>query len=158
MRNDYKAPWGWKLILITGILLVILGAVLFAEPNPVVSFIIWITILGCAAFGIYGYHIGHKHLKIKRLGWTKKVSFSEISSAEVKPNAMKGSIRSFGNGGLFGYVGSFRNSILGSYKAYVTKKENTVLIETTDEKRILVSPDKPDEFVEVLNRKINHTI
>lgn len=62
-----------------------------------------------------------------------------------------GSIRTFGIGGLFGYIGYFKNSILGSYKAYATNSEKAVLIETSD-KPIIVTPDDPDLFVKNLNQ------
>ncbi len=52
----------------------------------------------------------------------------------------------FGIGGLFGYVGYFRNSILKGYKAYVTHRDKTVVI-TTEEEQVVISPDDPEAFV-----------
>lgn len=58
------------------------------------------------------------------------------------------STRTFGNGGLFGYYGSFRNKELGSFKMYATHREYGVLIEA--DKNYVITPDRPDEFVEAV--------
>ncbi len=60
-----------------------------------------------------------------------------------------GSIRAMGIGGLFGFVGYYRNEILGTYKAYATNEFSTVVLDLSGEK-IVVTPDKPDEFAEAV--------
>ena len=65
-----------------------------------------------------------------------------------------GSIRLFGIGGVFGYIGNFKNSILGNYKAYVTHRKKTVLIVTKESQKILISPDDPVEFIHSLRSAI----
>lgn len=154
MRQNFRAPWDWKLIATTTGLLLFLGGLIFLKLGPIPSVIMWSIILGCAAFGVYGYSIQKGQLEILRLGWSKKIDLDEITNIEAKPHAMMGSIRTFANGGLFGYVGNFRNSILGSYKAYATKGENTVVIETTDHDKIVVTPDDPDKFIECLDKQL----
>lgn len=56
-RVQFRAPWDKKLTTITGILVVLLGALLFTGPGGLISAIIWSIILGCAFFGVYGYSI-----------------------------------------------------------------------------------------------------
>jgi hypothetical protein len=62
------------------------------------------------------------------------------------------SIRLWGNGGLFAGTGIFWNGTWGIFRAYVTTSDrlSTVLVETQTGK-VLVSPNDPVEFVEVLN-------
>jgi hypothetical protein len=67
----------------------------------------------------------------------------------VDPENLKGTIRTFGVGGLFGYYGSFSNSILGKMTWYLTQKRNMVLIRTHQDQTILISPDE-QQFVEQL--------
>ena len=62
---------------------------------------------------------------------------------------MMGSIRLFGNGGVFCFIGYYRNAILGNYRAYVTDYAKSVILEFGGRK-ILVSPDDPEAFVEAL--------
>lgn len=85
MRTRFRAPWDKKLILITGILVTILGALLFAGPGLLPVFIIWSVILGCAAFGVYGYSIQDGTLKILRLGWSTDIPLGDIKAIERKP-------------------------------------------------------------------------
>jgi hypothetical protein len=59
--------------------------------------------------------------------------------------------RTFGVGGLFGYYGKFANTKLGSMTWYATRRNKTVLIETLDNKKIILTPDEPEKFVAHLN-------
>jgi len=123
----------------------------FTHDGVLAPIIIAATIISCAALGVYGYNIGSKELVILRLGWSKKITFMEIVNVEFKPYAMIGSLRTFGIGGLFGYVGNFKNGILGSYSAYATNQKSTVLIETKNQK-FIVTPDDPIEFTQSLKQ------
>ncbi len=52
---------------------------------------------------------------------------------------MKGSIRTFGNGGLFCFSGRFRNRKLGSYRAFATDPKLAVVLRFPD-KIVVVTP------------------
>jgi hypothetical protein len=66
------------------------------------------------------------------------------TQAAVLPQVMHGSVRVFGIGGL-GAVGTFHNAQLGTYRAYATNGENTVVLGFGD-RTVVVSPDAPDAF------------
>ena len=125
----------------------------YGFPGIIQSVITWGIILGCAAYGVYGYSIQDGKLLVLRLGWAKEIPFSEIIDVEVKPNAMMGSIRTWGIGGLFGYIGYFRNRILKSYKAYATHRRKTVVV-STKAHLIVVTPDDPEAFAASLKESI----
>ncbi|PAU93231.1 hypothetical protein CK503_12465 [Aliifodinibius salipaludis] len=146
VRRTFKAPWDWLLILMTSGVTILLLGLNYYTPGVVSTLITWSIILGALGFGIFGYHIQDGQLKILRLGWSKDIDLSKITEVEFKPNAMTGSVRTFGIGGLFGYIGYFRNSILKSYKAYVTHRDKTVVL-TTEEGEVVISPDDPKAFV-----------
>lgn len=57
-----------------------------------------------------------------------------------------GAIRLLGNGGLFGYYGSFSTSRLGRCWWYVTNRKNAVVV-ITDRGTTLFSPDDVDGFL-----------
>ena len=147
MRHRFKAPWDIRLIAMTSILATILAGLAFVSSGHWVAIMLWAIIFGCSAFGVYGYSIQDGKIKVLRLGWSKEIRLTEIQNIENKPNAMMGSVRLFGIGGLFGYIGKFRNGILGHYTAYATHGEKTVEIESNGTK-FVVSPDDPNEFVE----------
>jgi len=59
---------------------------------------------------------------------------------------MRGSIRTFGNGGLFSFTGFYRNRLLGAYRAFVTDPRQAVVLRFP-KRNVVVSPGAPEEFV-----------
>lgn len=83
----------------------------------------------------------------KRLG---KVSINraEIENVELLADgALDRSVRTFGVGGLFGYFGKFYNANLGKMTWYATRKNNAVLVNTKNGKKIILTPDEASSFV-----------
>ncbi len=160
----FKAPWGNTLIAITslvGILLVgivLVGLLTGPRGNPVwvVSMVVLplAILVGTAVFGVWGYRVQGQTLYVQRLGWQTAIALDELQSAEPLPAAMKGSIRTFGNGGLFGFVGRFRNATLGPYSAYATDLNRTVVL-TFPNRKIVLSPEEPERFVRTLSHPKN---
>lgn len=56
-------------------------------------------------------------------------------------------IRLFGVGGVFGYIGLFRTKGIGTFRAYVTDRKKTFLIYRTKGMPIAISVNEPDEFM-----------
>ena len=76
-----------------------------------------------------------------------------MQSVAVDSAATVGSLRTFGIGGLFGYIGRFRNRRIGGYTAYVTDALNSVVLRFPD-KTFVLSPDDPQAFVAELERRL----
>ena len=68
----------------------------------------------------------------------QKIEYKDLSS----------SLRTFGCGGLFGYFGKFWNKQQGSMTWYVTDMKNPVMIETKNGKKIVLTPDDREQFLE----------
>ncbi len=84
---------------------------------------------------------------------TIEIDRNNIQSVrEIDESQVKNSLRTFGVGGFFGNFGKFWNGKLGKMTWYVTRKNNFVLVETKDQKKIILTPDKPEEFVAFLKR------
>ncbi|MES2702445.1 MAG: PH domain-containing protein [Bacteroidota bacterium] len=66
---------------------------------------------------------------------------------QLDPEELKRSLRTFGNGGLFGYTGKYYKKPFGSMTWYCTQRDNYVLIELHNEKKIVVTPDTPQDLV-----------
>jgi len=113
------------------------------------SLVILVIFLAAVTFAIRGYSVHQGKLLIHRLGWATTYDLANLTSAEVSPGATVGSVRALGIGGLFGFVGHFRNAVLGSYKAYATNELNTVVLGFSGEK-IVVTPDDPLQFVDAV--------
>jgi len=109
-----------------------------------------IFIVGAALFTVRGYSVSGDTLLVERLFWSTPLPLVGLLSVAVQPDAMRGSIRSFGNGGFFSFTGYFRNKSLGSYRAFVTDPKRIIVLRFP--KRVVVlSPDSPEDFVQALS-------
>lgn len=156
MRKQFRAPWDILLIILTTLFVGLLLGLnyLYSSESIIPTILAWSIILICAAFGVYGYSIQNDMLRILRMGWSKDILLSDIKNVEFKPNAMMGSLRTWGIGGVFGYIGYFKNRILSNYKAYATHRRKTVVILTNKNEQIVITPDDPELFVEALRDEI----
>ncbi|MGB0370201.1 MAG: PH domain-containing protein [Opitutales bacterium] len=144
LRLNFSAPWDkpLKIVTTTVVLLFITLSIFLPE-------ILWIfTIILILAYflGVAGYSIREGQLLVHRAGWSKRFPLEKLEDLQVEPDAMMGSIRLFGIGGLFGYIGYFRNGLLGTYRVYATDPKKAV-IARFDGKTIVITPDDPDAFV-----------
>lgn len=100
------------------------------------------------AFRPVRYTLTNEKLIVIRPLLNVEISRAEIRSVEqVDKEKLKQSFRTFGVGGLFGYFGKFANTRLGSMTWYATRRDKAVLITTIHNKKIVVTPDNPEEFV-----------
>ena len=56
-------------------------------------------------------------------------------------------IRLFGSGGVFGYIGWFRSKGIGTFLSYATDEKNVFLIYRKKGKPVAISVNDPDEFL-----------
>ncbi|MCW3106086.1 MAG: hypothetical protein JWQ09_592 [Segetibacter sp.] len=98
------------------------------------------------------YDITEDKLVIHRTIKDVIIKRQDIKRVEpIHKDQMKWTIRTFGVGGLFGYYGFFVNSKLGDMTWYATRRDKTVLIETVDDKKFIVTPDEPEAFIKQLS-------
>ncbi|MGO8764975.1 MAG: PH domain-containing protein [Limisphaerales bacterium] len=151
MRH-YKAPWSTSLIVATSVISVLLLGFAFGTAFYGRGIISWtgllpLAILVCSIpFTIRGYTVTPGAILVHRLFWTTRLPLSGLESAKFEPEAMRGSIRTFGNGGLFSITGFFRNKALGAYRAFVTDQHQTVVLHYSG-RTVVLSPSSPEEFV-----------
>ena len=97
------------------------------------------------------YRITDNLLVIHRPISDIKINLIDIKSVELlDKKRLKGTIRTFGVGGLFGYWGKFTNSQIGTMTWYATRRDHAILITTTSNKKILLTPDDPNLFVSMI--------
>lgn len=155
----YRAPWSTKLKLMTSfisiVLLTVSAAAVLDTPQGEFQWMALVAPLGILLFSVFfvvrGYEVRDERLLVRRPGWTTSFSLEGMHDVYFQPGATAGSWRTFGNGGFFGFIGYFRNRILGGYRAYVTDAARTVVIEFED-RTLVVTPDRPEEFVRDLKR------
>jgi hypothetical protein len=160
--KTYQAPWGRSLIVVSGLLvgLCVANVAVFwmllppDEPRATVLIAKWtlpLIVLGCAPFMILSYTISKDAILIRRLFWETRLDRAGLKSAELIPNAMRKSLRTFGNGGGFSFTGWYWSKPLGFYRAFVTDLNRTVVLRF-GKRTVVVSPGDPEDFVEELKR------
>jgi hypothetical protein len=93
------------------------------------------------------YTISGRSIIVKRLAGNVRIPLGGIREARVAtPADFQDCIRTFGNGGLFGYYGQFSTAKLGSCTWYVTNQSNRVVV-ITSAKTAVFSPDDVDGFL-----------
>lgn len=155
--HEFAAPWSASLKILTTLSVATLCAVAWfgltqnASSNPVgfamTGILPLILLVAGAFFIIRGYTLNGRQLLVHRLGWTTRLDLSRLQSAEVDATAMKGSLRVFGNGGLFCFAGKFKNKKLGYYRVWVTNPANAVILRLPD-RILVVSPTPVQRFVQ----------
>lgn len=157
MEIDFKAPWDLLLIVLSSLFVIIISLPLFLFPiyyNILISIILLLSLL---IFIITGYSIKNYKLIVHRLAWKNIFDLSELKSIEINNCARNNSWRLFGIGGAFSYSGIFRNSHIGKYRAYATYRKKSVVLHFRNQV-IVVTPDSPENFKNVINKIISNKI
>jgi len=112
---------------------------------PVILFLSWL-------FSVTGFVIENNNLIVSRPLWKTTIVLPPDSAATIEPEVRVGLLRTFGNGGLFGYTGRFRNRKLGFFNAYATNWNNAVSITSSAEDfGIVVTPEDVGGFIQSIN-------
>jgi hypothetical protein len=72
-----------------------------------------VIVLCCLPFMIGCYSITDDAILIRRLFWATRLDRHKLESAEAVPNAMRKSLRIFGNGGGLFFTGWYWNKSIG---------------------------------------------
>ncbi|MCK4503992.1 MAG: hypothetical protein KAW14_00120 [Candidatus Aegiribacteria sp.] len=157
--RSFQASWGTLLKVLTLLVIVVLigvpGWLLLSKDCTATEVVLYsgipIIILFIALlFTVKGYVIRGNVLGVRRLLWETEIDLSSLVSVYHDSKAMTGSIRTLGNGGLFSFSGKYRSGKLGPFRAFVTDFRNCVVLKLA-EQVIVVSPDNPEMFVEILS-------
>src|SRR5581483_11609150 len=141
-------------ILFAGIALWNVRAMRKAKGDKVYM-IMGIVVLAVLAFTIAmsfiystkGYETKGKSIIIKNRNKEVALKWNDVADVRVvAAEDMKGTSRTFGIGGLFGYSGHYHNAAIGDMTFYATQNKNWVLMHTTSGEAIIVTPDDPDKF------------
>ena len=151
MSHHFRAPWDHLVRAVTVGVFILFGSLSYFALSVTTILISVVILGGSALFMIHSYEIKNKQLIIHRPFWETTYDLQELSNVEVNRRAMRKSWRMFGIGGLFGYIGSFRNNQLGNYRAYATNRYNCVVLTFQNQKTVVVTPDAPADFAETIS-------
>ncbi len=154
---EFAAPWARSVRLVS------LGSVAVLLALPLIGLLLgpqqsweWhLAMVGaplivlCAAllFMVRGYVITDSHIEVRRLGWCTVLPLTGLAAVVGEPRGLRGSLRLFGNGGLFAISGWFWNRRLGRFRAYGTDPERAVLLRYRDGAQVLLTPHDVQHFI-----------
>lgn len=118
-----------------------LRALLLAVPAAI--------LVPTALLTVRGYELAGRELLVERLLWKTPIWLESVRSVEADADAMRRSIRLWGNGGLFGFTGWFWNKKLGRHRVFVTDPKRAVVLRMS-QRTVVVSPDDPARFIHAL--------
>ena len=102
------------------------------------------------AYSPKGYAISEEDVVVQRLVGRVRIPLQAILEIRrAESDDLKGCMRFFGNGGLFGYYGLYRTSKLGKCSWYVTDRGKGVIL-FTGTKTMVFSPDDAAGFISAL--------
>lgn len=101
-----------------------------------------LTLVVSYGYSIKSYTVTSDELIIHRPIKDRVIKIEDITEIRIVDSTdMQGTIRTFGNGGLFGYYGKYYNSNIGNMTWYATQRKNRILICTQQSGKIIISPD-----------------
>ncbi len=167
MRHHFPvAPWSTSLKVISAVgTILLLGVGIGAYraiPVPTgftrqfglgVALIPPALLAGCLLFVVTGYAIEGTELYAKRLLWSTRIPLEGLSRAWIEPAVCKGSIRVFGNGGLFSFTGLFYSKRLGRYRLFATDISRSVVL-ILPAKVVVITPAEPEKFIEHVRQSL----
>ncbi len=122
------------------------------QATPLYTTATCLLLYGLAfAFHPMSYTVTEAEVRIGRPLRDVRIKRAAIRRAVALPaQDLSASVRLFGVGGLFGYYGKYANHILGRTTWYATRRDTPVLLETTDNKKYILTPNDPGGFVRAL--------
>ena len=148
----YRMKWDWYVILTTVLTFVILLAltvfVLFCGYARFwwVLLILWMLHLVPALLAPLGVGCAEDGVFVRRPIGRIVVPIEELKNVSPIGTKDVGGIKLLKSSGLFGYLGLMRNSRLGLFRLYATRRSDYVLIESERRKYIVSCPER-EEFI-----------
>lgn len=155
MNSFYQqAPLDTKARIVTLFYVVLIIVLLVSAPLWAGILVAALLIGIIAPFVVRGYTISGEHVIVHHFGWRREFPLAQLADATLDPGALVSSIRTFGIGGVMGYIGRFHNSLLGPYLAYVTNAHNAVVLKFSN-RTLVLSPSDPADFLTALQGHIS---
>ena len=115
--------------------------------KPMANFLPLFFFVPALLFIVSGYEVDRQNIRIRRLLWSTEFPMLGLSRIWHDPQAMRKSLRVWGNGGLYSISGLYQSKGLGRYRAFVTDPESAVVL-VLGNRTIVVSPENPSAFVD----------
>jgi hypothetical protein len=153
---EFRAPWSSTVRAVTVLSLAVLSVpvliAIFVATQPSLPAVLLLMgmppLLVAATFAarVRGYTLAEDAIIVRRGLWNKRLPLDGLRSVTGDVEAMSGSIRLFGNGGMFSITGRFWNRKLGWYRAFATDPSRAVVLRYP-KRTIVITPHDPQHFI-----------
>ena len=107
---------------------------------------LWLIVMAVVILRTPHYFYIEKDRIVVKLFIGSKVLEDIQSVRPILKGELKGTRRSFGNGGLMGYTGYFQNVYIGSFQMYAVNKNELALVTLSNGKQYVIN--YPQELLE----------
>lgn len=149
-ESTFPAPFDQTTKIVSVVVSAVLAAAAWMLGSPWAAGFLLLILL-CYAFSPRDYTVAASELVIRRrFAREVRLPRNSIHAARKATAAdLAGTLRLWGNGGLFGYYGLFRTTTLGTTRWYVSDRNRLVVL-FSDSRPVLISPDDPERFLAAL--------
>jgi hypothetical protein len=162
---EFRAPWS-RTLRTASVLSVVVLAIVFAVGFLARSHMPWFgsfilmaaplaVVAGALPFMVRGYVLTGDAIFVERLGWSTRLPLATLKSVSGDVEALRRSIRIFGNGGLFSFTGEFWNRRLGRFRALATDPDRAVVLRYP-KRTIVITPHDPQHFIMRARTLVKH--
>lgn len=145
--RDFSASYDATTKIVSAIVMAGLALVAVVVHNIFAGGLSLLVIALAYAYSPRGYTVSDRSITVKRLAGDVQVLLENVREVRrINADDLRGRIRLWGSGGLFGYYGLFRTTSLGRNTWYVTHRKNAVVV-AAEAKTTLYSPDDVDGFL-----------
>jgi hypothetical protein len=152
--GEFPASYDAVTKIISAVTCVLALVAAVAIHNPIATTILILVFALSYAYSPRGYSVSAKTIIVKRLIGNVRISLEDARVAKkIDADDLRGCMRLWGSGGLFGYYGLFRTTKLGRCTWYATnRKKLFVAIGAT--KTTVFSPDDVDGFLRAIRAEV----
>src|SRR5580693_139035 len=126
---SFRASYDTTTKVISAAIFILFLAIAAGTQSVISEGILAFLFLAAYAWSPTGYSIMDGEVVISRLIGNVHLPVAGIREVRIATrDDLRGSMRVFGSGGLFGYYGLFRNSKLGTSRWYVTDRSHSLAL------------------------------
>ncbi len=152
----FKSKMDGESVIITTIIYVIFLASIFlvlsskkasAISTSLIVGLLIVFMIGLITQKVKYYVIDAKSIQIVRVFYKIVIPLNDLNAIKaINYDTLVSSSRRMGIYGVFGYSGTFTNSIYGTMRWYLTNKDQIIYIRLTNGENIFLSPENTDLF------------
>ena len=141
----YRFRRDWKVILVSVLAVLAIPIVLYVawfvegDVEALFAMPLWLLLMAGVILRTPRYFYIEKDLIVVKFFLGSKVLEDIRSIRPIESLELKRCTRSFGNGGLMGYTGYFRNRELGNFQMLAVRKDELALVTLNNGKQYVIN-------------------